>query len=52
MNYELTLKGHVENWTGQSQGKGHDVNGKGHIAITVDPYRRPDLNTSKVFSLL
>ena len=20
MNYELTLKGHVENWTGQSQG--------------------------------
>ena len=47
MNYNLTLKGHLENLT---KGQGHYVTGKGHVAYLS--IRIVGLNTSLVFSSL
>ena len=47
MNYQLTLKGHLENLTG---GQGHDLIGKGNDAY--QSIRIINLSTSMVFSLL
>ena len=47
MNYNLTLKGHLENLT---SGQGHDLTRKGHVAYQL--IRIVDLNTSEVFSSL
>ena len=47
MNYNLTLKGHLENLT---SGQGHELIGKGHVAY--QSIRMLVLNTSMVFSLL
>ena len=41
MNYQLTLKGNVENLT---SGQGHDLTRKGHVAY--QSIRMVDLNTS------
>ena len=47
MNYNLTLKGQLENLT---SGQGHDLTGKGHVAY--QSIRIVELNTSKAFSSL
>ena len=47
MNYNLTLKGQLENLT---SGQGHDLTGKGHVAY--QSVRNVEPNTPKAFSAL
>ena len=49
MNYNFTLKGHVENLT---SGQGHGMIPKGHVIVTYQSINIVGLNTPMVFSTL